>query len=43
MLAAGATYEEILVDYPYLERADITAALAFASTYLDHTILRVAA
>ena len=29
-LAAGATTEEILVDYPDLEREDVLAALAYA-------------
>jgi len=43
LLASGATSEEILEDYPYLEHADITAALEFAAQYFDHTILRVAA
>ena len=31
LLAAGATREDILEDYPYLEPADITAALEFAA------------
>lgn len=31
MLAAGASREEILLDYPYLEPDDITAALEFAA------------
>jgi uncharacterized protein (DUF433 family) len=43
LLAAGATNEEILQDYPYLEQADITAALEFAAQYLDHTMLRAVA
>lgn len=43
LLAAGATREEILEDYPYLEEEDISAALAFASQFLDHTVLRAAA
>ena len=43
LLAAGATNEEILQDYPYLEQADITAALEFAARYLDHTMLRAVA
>jgi uncharacterized protein (DUF433 family) len=30
-LAAGRTVDEVLVDYPYLERADILAALEFAA------------
>ena len=29
LLAAGATREEILADYPYLEAEDIRAALEF--------------
>ncbi len=31
LLAAGETRAAILADYPYLEDADITAALEFAS------------
>jgi len=42
LLAAGATGEEILKDYPYLEPADITAALEFAARETDHPVLRVA-
>lgn len=30
-LASGMTEEEILADFPYLEREDIRAALAFAA------------
>jgi uncharacterized protein (DUF433 family) len=29
LLAAGASLEEILGDYPFLEREDIVAAIAF--------------
>jgi uncharacterized protein (DUF433 family) len=43
LLASGASTDEILEDYPYLERADISAALEFAAQHLDHTILRAAA
>ena len=35
MLAGGATRVEILEDYPYLEDADITAALEYASAILS--------
>ena len=42
MLASGATREEILEDYPYLEEPDITAALLFAARQTDHPILRAA-
>jgi len=31
LLASGATSEEILDDYPYLEQEDITAALSYAA------------
>src|SRR5438132_12329793 len=40
LLAAGATREEILADYPYLEADDITAVLEFAAKQNDHTVLR---
>lgn len=30
-LASGMTYEEILSDFPYLEREDILAALEYAA------------
>jgi len=31
LLASGASQEEILTDYPYLEAEDITAALEYAT------------
>ena len=42
LLAAGASREEILEDYPYLEAEDIDAALEFAAKQSDHPVLRVA-
>jgi uncharacterized protein (DUF433 family) len=42
MLAAGASREEILADYPYLEDGDISAALEYAAQQADHVVLRVA-
>jgi uncharacterized protein (DUF433 family) len=42
LLAAGATREEILADYPYLEPDDITAVLEFAARQSDHPIIRSA-
>jgi uncharacterized protein (DUF433 family) len=42
LLAAGASWEEILEDYLYLEAEDITAALEFAARQVDHPVLRVA-
>ena len=42
LLAAGASREEILGDYPMLEAEDITAALEYAARQSDHPVLRVA-
>ena len=39
LLGAGASYEEILHDYPYLEREDILAALSYAAQQTDHVVL----
>ena len=40
LLAAGASFEEILRDYGFLEREDILAALAYAARQTDHVVLR---
>ncbi len=40
LLAAGATTDEILADYPYLESEDIAAVLEFAARQNDHPVLR---
>ena len=40
LLAAGATQEEILADYPFLEADDIVAVLEFAARQNDHPVLR---
>jgi uncharacterized protein (DUF433 family) len=42
LLAAGTTQEEVLEDYPYLEPADIVAALEYAARQSDHPVLSVA-
>jgi uncharacterized protein (DUF433 family) len=42
MLAAGATREEILGDYPYLEDEDISAALKYAAEGAAHRIVSAA-
>ena len=42
MLAAGATPDVILADYPYLEDEDIRAALEYAARSVDHRIFRTA-
>ena len=40
LLSAGASYEEILADYPDLEREDILAAMAYAAHQTDHVVLQ---
>ena len=40
LLAAGASREEILEDYPVLEDADISVALEYAAHLSDHPVLR---
>ena len=35
LLSQGASYEELLEDYPELEEADIRAAIAYAHTVND--------
>ncbi len=42
LLAAGASQQEILADYPYLEPEDIIAALEFAARQSDHPVLLTA-
>jgi uncharacterized protein (DUF433 family) len=40
LLAAGASFEEILSDYPFLEREDILAAIEYAAHQADHAVLQ---
>ncbi len=40
LLAAGASIEEILADYPFLEREDILAAIEYAAHLADHPVLQ---
>ena len=40
LLAAGVSPEEILRDYPYLEKEDIQAVIEFAAAQSDHVMLR---
>jgi uncharacterized protein (DUF433 family) len=42
MLASGASKEEILESYPYLESDDIQAALEYAARQVDHAVLSLA-
>jgi uncharacterized protein (DUF433 family) len=40
LLSAEASEDEILQDYPFLERDDIRAVLAFAAAQSDHVLLK---
>ena len=40
-LAAGMTFDEILADFPYLEREDIVAALEYAQSKVNRSIITV--
>lgn len=39
LLGSGASHQEILADYPFLEEGDILAALEYAAIQTDHAIL----
>lgn len=39
LLGAGASHDEILRDYPSLERGDILAVLQYAAQQTDHVVL----
>ena len=39
LLGVGASFEEILRDYPFLEREDILAAISYAAYQTDHVVL----
>ena len=41
-LAAGASVDEVLADYPYLEREDVLAALEYAATDAQERELQIA-
>ncbi len=40
-LSSGMSAEEILADFPYLEKEDISAVLLYASKKLDHPVISV--
>jgi uncharacterized protein (DUF433 family) len=40
LLAAGASFQEILADYPFLEREDILAAMDYAAHQTDHIVIQ---
>ena len=39
LLSSGAGFDEILEDYPYLQREDILAAIEYAARQADHPVL----
>lgn len=43
MMAGGNSVEEILEDFPHLEREDILAAFAFAADHVDNPVFALAA
>jgi len=42
LLANAASIEEILTDYPCLERDDILAAIAYAAQQTNHVVVEIA-
>ena len=40
LLSAGAPYDEMLEDYPDLQREDILAAIEYAAHQTDHVVLQ---
>ena len=42
LLSAGASIEEIVNDYPGLEREDVLASVEYAARQTDHAVLRSA-
>lgn len=40
LLSSGVPFEEILEDYPFLERDDILAAIEYAARQTDHVVLQ---
>lgn len=43
LIDSGASNEEILKDYPFLEPDDIVAALTYAAQQTDHAVIAGAA
>ncbi|HJQ00783.1 MAG TPA: DUF433 domain-containing protein [Jatrophihabitans sp.] len=41
-LAGGATVDDVLADYPYLERADVSAALEYAAAIVNEREVPIA-
>ena len=41
-LAAGASIDELLSDFPYLSRDDVSACLAYGARAVDHSVVQAA-
>lgn len=41
-LAAGASVEELLADFPYISREDVRACLAYGARAVDHSVVQAA-
>lgn len=41
-LASSVTVDELLADFPYLAREDITACLAYGTRAVDHAVVKPA-
>jgi len=42
LISAGVSFDQILTDFPSLEREDIVAAVEYAAHQTDHAVLRSA-
>ncbi len=40
LLGSGASFDEIVKDYPFLEREDILAAIDYAALQTDHVVIQ---
>lgn len=40
LLSSGASIDEILADYSFLEREDVLAAIEYAAHQADHPVLK---
>jgi uncharacterized protein (DUF433 family) len=40
LLSSGASIDEILADYPFLEPEDVLAAIEYAAHQADHPVLK---
>ena len=41
-LASDVAIDELLTDFPYLTREDVTACLAYGARAVDHTVVQAA-